>query len=249
MYIEDSGSGPAVVLVHGLPSPPEELEPLARALATDHRVLLVHLPGYGRAPRPALPYDFEAVDRMLAAALAERGLDDVAFVGYSGGCYRGLVAATRGRLKLRAFVGLAPIAHLDAGEPEAFRGFAQAIAADVELGELMVERMLPPGWAAAHPEHAQAVAAWTRCVPADVLASELEAAADLPDVRPQLPELDVPVYLRVGELDQATPPRKALEMAGLLPDATLDVVPGVGHALLLQDANATVAAVRRFLAR
>jgi hypothetical protein len=40
MRVHESGSGPAVLLLHGCPMPPAHLFPLAAALAATHRVLV-----------------------------------------------------------------------------------------------------------------------------------------------------------------------------------------------------------------
>lgn len=50
-----------------------------------------------------------------------------------------------------------------------------------------------------------------------------------PDSRPLLPSLDMKTLIVVGDTDQLTPPAAAKEMAGLIPKAKLEVLPGCGH--------------------
>lgn len=69
---DESGSGPPVVLLPALStvSTREEMATLADVLAGDHRVLSVDWPGFGRNPRPHLPYGPDLYRRFLADFLA-----------------------------------------------------------------------------------------------------------------------------------------------------------------------------------
>ena len=49
VHVFESGEGAPIVLLHGLPSPPDDLEALAADLP-GLRVLVPHLPGYGKTP-------------------------------------------------------------------------------------------------------------------------------------------------------------------------------------------------------
>jgi pimeloyl-ACP methyl ester carboxylesterase len=50
-----------------------------------------------------------------------------------------------------------------------------------------------------------------------------------PDSRPLLPSLDMKTLIVVGDSDQLTPPAASREMAGGIPGAKLEVLPGCGH--------------------
>jgi pimeloyl-ACP methyl ester carboxylesterase len=83
------GHGPAVVLVHGLGSQRAHWLPVARALARDHRVTLVDLPGHGVSAMP-VPFSLDEARAALDRALDELGPGPVTLVGHSVG---GLVCA------------------------------------------------------------------------------------------------------------------------------------------------------------
>ncbi len=55
----------------------------------------------------------------------------------------------------------------------------------------------------------------------------------MPDYRPALPTLDLPVQLMVGERDQKFR-RLAEAMASKMPEATVEIVPAAGHNLILE---------------
>jgi 2-succinyl-6-hydroxy-2,4-cyclohexadiene-1-carboxylate synthase len=102
-----------------------------------------------------------------------------------------------------------------------------------------------------------------RRLPAELLARQREARlrrrpeglaralrqlgpARMPDLRPALAEVDLPVRLMAGELDVKYR-RVAGEMAAALPRATVEIVPGAGHNLLLEAPGAVAAAITRAL--
>jgi pimeloyl-ACP methyl ester carboxylesterase len=71
----------------------------------------------------------------------------------------------------------------------------------------------------------------------------------LVDNRARLAELDIPVLVLSGEHDRTTPAASAHRLAQLLRAADEVVVPGAAHMLLQEQPDATLAALRAFLAR
>ena len=70
LHIEDRGRGAPVVFLHGAPTTPAYLRPLAERLSRGFRTLLVHLPGYG--DRPALrPYRMDQAHTRVEESLIE----------------------------------------------------------------------------------------------------------------------------------------------------------------------------------
>ena len=64
------------------------------------------------------------------------------------------------------------------------------------------------------------------------------------DLRDAVRGLHIPVLVLVGELDEATPPAMARELAELLPEASFAELPGLAHVPQLQDTAAFMAAAR-----
>jgi pimeloyl-ACP methyl ester carboxylesterase len=79
------GQGPTVLLLHGFDSSFLEFRRLAPLLASDHRLVIPDLHGFGFCPRPAsADYDPEAVMRHLEALLPRLG-PGVGLIGASMG--------------------------------------------------------------------------------------------------------------------------------------------------------------------
>ena len=91
-YLE-AGSGPPVILLHGLGASNSSMLPLLWNLARDHRVLAPDLPGFGGSEKPIRSYDFPFFAEWLRAFMDSVGLARADLVGNSLGGRIALEAA------------------------------------------------------------------------------------------------------------------------------------------------------------
>ena len=239
-----------MVLLHGTPSAPDDFEPLAAALAANHRVLVPHFPGYGRTPPDVEPSSLSALVARLEGELLEMNVAQADVVAFSGGAYKAGALALRGRVAVSRLVLFAPSVGLD---PETAQGY-RSLAAAARVGAFdprpsWLERMASPEFVARDPRGAARVLAWLNAVPLSVLCDELEAIADAPDLRPRLAEISCPVLLCTGTADRAVPTASVEALARALPHGKLERFEGAGHALLLESPREVVELVRDFLSR
>lgn len=126
-------SGSPVVFCHGLFGQGKNWTAIGKALAEDHRVLLVDLPDHGRSPRSDR-FDYldyaDQVAELIAAGLAG---DPVALVGHSmGGKVAMLLALRRPELVERlVVVDVAPVAYDHAVEFDGYITAMKALDLDV----------------------------------------------------------------------------------------------------------------------
>ena len=80
-----SGSGPAVLLVHGITNDSQTWEPVIGRLARDHDVIAPDLPGHGRSARQRGDHSLGAHASMLRDLLQAVGMERVTVVGHSLG--------------------------------------------------------------------------------------------------------------------------------------------------------------------
>jgi pimeloyl-ACP methyl ester carboxylesterase len=249
LHVDDYGSGPAVVLLHGMPSALEDFDPLVATLVRGHRVLVPHLPGYGRtAPDPESRSANDVIGR-LERWLIGAGVARADFVAFSAGAYKAVAIALRGRIAVSGLVLFAPVVGLD---PEAAQGYRD-IAAAARSGAFdarpsWLDRMAGPGLAARDPQAAARVLGWLNAAPPSVLCDELDAMADAVDLRPRLGELACRVLVCAGVLDNAVPPASAGEVARRCRHGAFELVEGAGHALLLEAPEQAVRLTADFLA-
>ena len=69
-----------------------------------------------------------------------------------------------------------------------------------------------------------------------------------PDARLHLPELACPVLVMCGDADQLTPPECSQEIARLVPQARLVLVPACGHMLTMEQPDIVNATLLSWLA-
>jgi pimeloyl-ACP methyl ester carboxylesterase len=85
LYFSERGSGPPLLLVHGLMVSGEMFEPVIENFAVRHRVIVPDLRGHGRSRGLPAPYTATQLASDLARLLDHLGIDSTAVLGYSQG--------------------------------------------------------------------------------------------------------------------------------------------------------------------
>lgn len=263
-YVE-RGSGPAIVMVHGLGGQLRNfgygmLEPLAR----DHRVILLDRPGSGYSTadddtEPGIAAQAAIVARFIEALGIERPL----IVGHSlGGAIALSLALERPDL-IRGLALIAPLTQPQDTVPEAFRGLAaippsmrrlMARTLGTPLSHLAADRTLkavfapevPPadfvtrggGALAQRPGNIAAAAA-------DLSAAHHEMGA----IAARYPTLSVPTSILFGRDDAIlAPPLHGDVTAAAIPAARITMIEG-GHMIPVTAPDATARFVAAAAAR
>lgn len=114
LAFEESGDGPAVVILHGLFGSSRNWRSVARALAATHRVLCVDLRNHGLSPWDASMSYPEMADDVRELIHAQ-GLEDPTVIGHSMGGKAALVLAleTPDLLERLIVVDIAPVSYAD----------------------------------------------------------------------------------------------------------------------------------------
>jgi pimeloyl-ACP methyl ester carboxylesterase len=245
LALDSFGTGSDVVLLNGTPSAPAQLAPLATRLAPLYRTWIVHLPGTGGSGS-LVPYDLEGAHRQVEEALLARGIRAAHFVGVSGGAYRALALAVHGRVRVRSVVSLAGFRTLTPEQRSSYRDLAAFVRTGADLGAALPAAILSPAGLQI-PQWTEEVSGWVKSIAAKDLAAEWDAFAACPAL--DISGVSVPILARVGELDTAMPPARSEDIVTHASDGSLHVVPGVAHALLLEDFEATCKAIASHLTR
>jgi 3-oxoadipate enol-lactonase len=250
LHVDDYGSGPAVVLLHGMPSAPEDFHLLVARLMPGHRVLVPHLPGYGRTPPDPEPGSVDDLVGRLEQWLMEAGIARADLVGFSAGAYKAVAIALRGRIAVSRLILFAPVVGLDPEVAQGYRDVAAAVRSGAfDARPSWLDRMASSGLIVRDPQTAARVLAWLDAVPSSVLCDELDAMADAVDLRPRLGELDCRVLVCAGTADSAVPIAWARDVARKCRHGALELIEGAGHALLLEAPDQAGRLTADFLAR
>ncbi len=243
------GSGPPLLLLHGILGDSRDWRPQLDGLAGDFDVIAWDAPGCGQSSDP--PEDFSAADfaGSLAHFVESLGLHRPHVLGLSWGSGLAL-EAYRLRPDLWGSIVLA----------SAYAGWKGSLPAEEvtrRLEQVLRESTMPPedfvpGWLpglftddAPAEVVDEVIAIMSEFHPVGYRAMAL-AFADL-DLRPLLPTINVPTLLLYGELDKRSPLAVAHAMQAMIPGSELVVIPGVGHLANLEAPEAFNDAVRAFI--
>jgi 3-oxoadipate enol-lactonase len=229
----DAGSGPVVVLLHGLGGDAGFWEPEVAAWSGRLRLLAIDLRGSGGTPSTGSGHTIADLADDVRAVLDDVGVDSAHVVGFSLG---GLVAqefALRhpGRLKRLVLVSTYARMHRQA---ELFLDAVLAVyeqdRSAKQMFDLIVPWLFSPRFVA-DPDHAayfefpddaaddQSMEDWRA----------LYLAQRAFDARDRLASIHAPTLVVAGELDALVPVGDAKALATGIPLARLHVIVGSGH--------------------
>lgn len=246
LHYLDQGSGPPIVMVHGLGASMHHFSHgMLELLADEFRVVLVERPGSGHSVGPpgrrANP---RAQGDVIAAFIEALGLERPVIAGHSlGGCVALAVGLDHPRL-VSGLALLAPLTEAQSETPELFRGLVIRSAA---ARRLMAWTLATPAAIRGGPETMR-VAFSPEAPPADwalrgggllgLRPSAFEAAsADLVAIEQDLPAmmaryggLEVPVGILFGRDDAILDARANTEGAiAAAPRLDVRLIDGAGH--------------------
>jgi len=273
-YADFGGSGKPVVLVHGLAGSRLNWLAVAPALAADHRVFALDLIGHGLTPRAGRKATLANHRRVIDGFIERVAGEPSLLIGNSTGGHLAILEAAAAPANVAGLVLVDPAAPIPVRgahgsvasllmAPLLIRGFGEAMmmaSARRTTSEQVVYRTLravstdysriPEEVIQAHldahrPRHGDreanvAVLQTMR----SLIASNLRRASFYAKVR----EVRAPALVVHGEKDRVVPLSASRRLVELRPDWELHVFPGLGHVPMLEDPNAFLEVVRRWLA-
>jgi pimeloyl-ACP methyl ester carboxylesterase len=241
LYFEVSGSGTAVVLIHGYPLDHTAMSDIAELIAGSHRIVNPDLRGFGRSA-PALDGDLSMERHAddIAAIMDAEGIDSAAIVGLSMGGYVALAFAERHRSRV-AGLGLIG-AKTEPDTPEGRAGRDAQAAQILEHGRSSIVQgltgaLLAPGAPPMLRGRLRTMIEETRY---ETYVAALAGMRDRPDRQDVVAGLDVPVAVVVGAHDPLVPADMASHIAEGARAGSVTVVPDAGHLVTMERPGAVV---------
>ncbi|HEX8099744.1 MAG TPA: alpha/beta fold hydrolase [Actinomycetota bacterium] len=262
-YLE-AGSGPPLVLLHGLGATNASLLPTLWELAANYRVIAPDLPGFGESAKPLRSYNAAFFSHWLQAFLDELGIERTDLLGNSMGGRVAIELGLRAPERVRRMVLLAP--------SPAFirrREFVRLVrllrpelaVLPVPIPHRQVVRAtramfsrpsrLPDGWYDAAADEFLRVFATARGRIAFFSAARqiyLEEPRGAKGFWDRLPGLATPALFVWGARDRLVPAKFARHVVDALPNATSVVFEDCGHVPQYELPAKTHRLVRDFLA-
>ncbi|MFJ2742386.1 alpha/beta fold hydrolase [Streptomyces sp. NPDC087440] len=246
--------GPPLLLIHGSGASGASWQPMLAALAAQHHVVRVDLPGSGQSPPPPT-YDVPAQADRVAAVLDGLGLRSLTVAGHSSGGYVATALAERRPDLVRALVLIST-----GPRPEAL------LAQPAIVRALTGPPFGPLVWAVRSPSMVRKGLAATLARPVQVpdeVVADLKhttyrgfrrmlrgydaylAERGVPD---RLAALDVPVRVVFGAADPRWEPASA-HLYDTVAHARVDLLAGVGHVPLWEAPEETARLLLEFAQR
>lgn len=231
-YVETWGApaGEAVLLLHGGFCSLEVLRPVGDLLGSDFAIHAPERAGHGRTPDSDGPYSYGEMVLETLAYLDSVGLDSVHVVGFSDGANVGYLLALEHPARVRTLAAISGNVNTDAFVPEEEHAAGMPAEHHERVGREYAE-LSPDG-----PEHAEVV---------------IGKLLDLWGREPSIPfselgAISAPTLVLVGEHDMIRRDHSQA-IADAIPGATLEVVPGTSHMLIVEEPAAVAAHVRQLL--
>ena len=250
--VHDEGQGKPILFVHGFPLD-HQMWREQFPLASDFRVIAPDLRGFGKTTVTEGTVTMETHADDLAALLDDLAISEkIVLCGLSMGGYVAWPFHRKYGNRLRGLILCDTRAIADS--PEAITNRRKLAATVLEHGtEPVAAAMMPNLFAEASTEKRREAIELTRQTliansPTGIAAASL-GMAERPDITPDLPGIETPTLLIVGEDDRISPVEEMQGIAEAIPKAELVVVPEAGHMSPLENPEPVNVAIHNFVTR
>jgi 3-oxoadipate enol-lactonase len=249
VHFERRGSGPALLMLHGIGSSSRAFRHQLESLSDAFDVIAWDAPGYGQSEDPSEPFTLADLADRVALLLDELGVQHAHVLGVSMGGVIAQLVHHRHPRRVQSLV----LCDTNAGggalpEPARFERVRQRVEALEQLGARgMAEQRAP---VLVGPNASRDLIDELTAIMAEVRPAGYAAAAVAlgnTDLREQLGAIQVPTLVIHGEYDRVVPPETGRQLAESIPGARLVVIANAGHVSNQEQPAAFNAAVRDFL--
>ena len=244
------GSGPPLILIHGIGASRHSWDGLISELRSDFRCISYDLRGHGRSPRPAPPYTLDDLVDDLEALRRELHIERAHFAGHSLGGMIGPAYARRHPDRVLSLGLYSTAAFRTADDAAKVRGVVAAMRQKgiAPVLETLKDRWFTPEFALRAPEVIERRMRQVIDTDKDVFLSVFDIYAET-EMAPWIGAIRQPSLVLTGENDGGCNPRLNRQIAAAMPHAELVILPVLRHAILLEAPQVVAAPVKEFLRR
>lgn len=244
------GSGPPLILIHGIGASRHSWDGLIRHLKSDFRCVSYDLRGHGRSPLPKPPYALDDLVEDLERLRQELNIEKAHFAGHSLGGMIGPAYARRHPDRVLSLGLYSTAAFRSEDDAAKVRGVVAAMRAKgiAPVLATLKDRWFTPEFAARSPEVIERRMQQVIDTDKDVFLSVFDIYAET-EMAPWIGEIGQPSLVLTGEHDGGCNPRLNAQIAAAMPNAELVILPALRHAILLEAPEVVAPPVLDFLRR
>ena len=245
LHVEDCGVGaPALVFLHYWGGSSRTWRHVIDALPPGYRTVAIDQRGWGESDAPDEGYALKDLANDASGVIDVLGLDRYIVVGHSMGGKVAQLLASRQPKGLVGMILVAPSPPSPLGLPLEMREGMVGAYTSRESVIATVEQVLA-GSPLAPDDLVRVIADSMRGAPAAKAAWPLATSQE--DITKAVVDVTVPTLVISGELDQVDPPSVLQrELLPRIPQATLHILPGVGHLSPLEAPRELAGLIRTF---
>jgi 3-oxoadipate enol-lactonase len=249
---DDTGSGPAVVLIHGYPFNRSMWADQTPALVDRFRVIALDLRGHGESESSTGASTMRLMAQDVAALMDELKVERAVVGGLSMGGYVTLAFHQMFPERVEKLLLADTRAQSDTEEAKATRAEqAQKILAEGMAGiaDAMLPKLLSPETVSKRPEVVKRVRDMMLNTSPEGAAAALRGMAEREDQTERLSQIKVPTLIVVGKEDPITPPADSEKMHQRIAGSQLVVIENASHVSNIEQAEQFNKVVKEFLKR
>jgi pimeloyl-ACP methyl ester carboxylesterase len=249
LHYQENGQGMPVLLLHGFPFDHRIWRTQVEALKSTYRIITPDLRGHGQSTAPEGTYDMDLMVADVVVLLDNLGIDRAVWVGHSMGGYITMAALRTVPERIMGIGLVATHPFADSEDKRIQRNESAELAlvqGSTDVAFSMMGIIFSPMVEGKSPMAQEIYNIMINTPPAGI-AGALRGMATRPDSVETLQNADLLAVVIVGTEDQIVKVDVAEEMAARMPRATLVKIEEAGHLPMIEQPEATTAALRSFL--
>lgn len=240
LHYRVSGSGPALILMHGWGCNVDTVASIEKVAAESHTVYNIDLPGFGQSTEPQAVWGVEDYTRLIEEFARSLGIENPSLIGHSFGGRISILYGSRNKAD--------KIVLVDAAGVKPKRPLKYYIKVySFKTGKWLAKTFMPKHKAEQFIEKMRGGRGSSDYAQATPKMRAILSKCVNEDLKAVMPSIKAPTLLIWGENDTATPLSDAKTMEKLIPGAGLVSFPGCSHYSFLDNPRQFAAVLDSFL--
>lgn len=240
--LKQAGTGPDMILIHGIFASKEIMNPLFNHFKNTHHVISYDVRGHGKSDKPK-NFNLDDYAEDLKQIIEKLKLNKPIVIGLSMGSYIALKTAEKYPELLSKIVLLGS---RPKGEISLVNTAENPNIDLKEMGRAISKRTYAPDTT---PEQIEEFYKGNRSevVLTNEERKEIYASLAHYDMATDADKVKIPVLLIVGEHDGINPPEESVKLHKILPTSTLKIIEGAGHIAYLEKEKEVIDLIESFI--